>query len=260
MAIDTPARIAVLGAGPIGLEAALYARYLGYEVELFERGQVADRVRRQGNAKLATCWRQCVTPLSYAALVAQDPSFVLPAADATPTGHEFVERYLLPLAHSDLLVDGLRLQHEVLGVARKGMQRDEHLGDELRRSQSLVVRVREPSGADRQFDFDAVIDATGLADAVAASDKAAVDGDRRGDYSFCSELPLRFSPTTGAVEIAADMTTAEPDFYVVGSKAVPSGEGFELSCGHDQIRRLFALIADRADLNLYATWPAPKFG
>ncbi|MEC9117285.1 MAG: FAD-dependent oxidoreductase, partial [Planctomycetota bacterium] len=32
MAIDTPATIAILGAGPIGLEAALYARFLGYEV------------------------------------------------------------------------------------------------------------------------------------------------------------------------------------------------------------------------------------
>ena len=27
MAVESPARIAVLGAGPIGLEAALYARY-----------------------------------------------------------------------------------------------------------------------------------------------------------------------------------------------------------------------------------------
>ena len=43
MAIDTPARIAVLGAGPIGLEAALYARFLGYDVDVYERGKVADR-------------------------------------------------------------------------------------------------------------------------------------------------------------------------------------------------------------------------
>ena len=38
MAVDTPAKIAILGAGPIGLEAALYDRYLGYEVDVFERG------------------------------------------------------------------------------------------------------------------------------------------------------------------------------------------------------------------------------
>jgi len=37
MAIDTPARLVILGAGPIGLEAALYARFLGYDVEIFEQ-------------------------------------------------------------------------------------------------------------------------------------------------------------------------------------------------------------------------------
>ena len=35
-------RIAILGAGPIGLEAALYARTLGHTVMVFEQGQVAD--------------------------------------------------------------------------------------------------------------------------------------------------------------------------------------------------------------------------
>ncbi len=36
MAVDTPAVIAIIGAGPIGLEAALYGRYLGYDVRLFD--------------------------------------------------------------------------------------------------------------------------------------------------------------------------------------------------------------------------------
>ena len=38
---DTP-RIAVLGAGPIGLEAALYARGLNLPVTVFERSRIGD--------------------------------------------------------------------------------------------------------------------------------------------------------------------------------------------------------------------------
>ena len=48
MAIDTPARLAILGAGPIGLETALYARFLGYAVDVYERGEVAEAVRWLG--------------------------------------------------------------------------------------------------------------------------------------------------------------------------------------------------------------------
>ncbi len=44
-------RIAVLGAGPIGLESALYARRLGFAVTVYERGQVADAVRRLGHVR-----------------------------------------------------------------------------------------------------------------------------------------------------------------------------------------------------------------
>ena len=38
---STTARLAILGAGPIGLEAALYARSLGQPVTVFERGLAA---------------------------------------------------------------------------------------------------------------------------------------------------------------------------------------------------------------------------
>ena len=48
MAIDTPARLAILGAGPIGLEAALYARFLGYDVDVTSE----NKARGGGTAML----------------------------------------------------------------------------------------------------------------------------------------------------------------------------------------------------------------
>ena len=98
MAFDTPARIAIIGAGPIGLEAALYARYLGYDVDLYERGYVCESVRQWGHVKLFTPFRHLASTLGLAALAAHDPGFLSPPSDELLTGHEWLEHYLLPLA------------------------------------------------------------------------------------------------------------------------------------------------------------------
>jgi hypothetical protein len=45
----------------------------------------------------------------------------------------------------------------------------------------------------------------------------------------------------------------EPDFYILGSKSYGRNSQFLLSVGHEQIRELFSIIGDRADLDLYAT-------
>src|SRR6266516_3622055 len=72
MAIDTPARLAILGAGPIGLEAALYARFLGYEVVVYERGDIAASVREWGHVRMFTPFQMNRTTLGLAAIRAHD--------------------------------------------------------------------------------------------------------------------------------------------------------------------------------------------
>ena len=86
MAIDTPARIAIMGAGPVGLEAALYARYLGYDVDLYEQGRVAEHVLRWGHVRMFSPFGGNRSPLGVAALKAQDPAWQAPADDALLTG------------------------------------------------------------------------------------------------------------------------------------------------------------------------------
>jgi thioredoxin reductase len=163
--METPARIAVLGAGPIGLEAALYARYLGYTVDIYERGTVAEHVRRWGHVRMFSPFGGNCSPLGLAALAAQDASWQPPGEDALLTGREFAERYLAPLARSDLLVDGLHERTEVLAVSRDGLLHGELVGDELRedRDLRLLLRTISPDGhaTERTASADAVIDATG---------------------------------------------------------------------------------------------------
>src|SRR5439155_4260027 len=143
MAIDTPARLALLGAGPIGLEAALYARFLGYEVVIYERGEIADNVRQWGHVRMFTPFGMNRTTLGLAAIHAQDESYRPPADDALLTGREWVERYLLPLASTDLLSDHLRLNTVVVAVGKEDLLKGDMPGREERGNSSFRVLSRD---------------------------------------------------------------------------------------------------------------------
>jgi thioredoxin reductase len=165
MAVETPARIAILGAGPIGLEAALYARYLGYYVDLYERGRVCEHLLHWGHAQLFTPFAANSSPLGIAAISAQDSVWKPPASDTLISGREFVERYCLPLARSDLLADSVHEGLEVLGVGRGELLKGELAGEERAEADfRLLVRSvasEHESAAEKVVAADVVIDATG---------------------------------------------------------------------------------------------------
>jgi len=162
MAMDTPARIAILGSGPIGLEAALYARYLGYDVDLYERGEVAANVASWGHVQLGTPFKDLRSPLGLAALQAQDESWRPPADDALLTGAEYRERYLLPLAQSDLLSDQIQTGYTVVGLGREGVHKGDYLHDERRGEFPFRILLRTQDGQERFANADVVFDATGV--------------------------------------------------------------------------------------------------
>jgi thioredoxin reductase len=162
MAIDTPAKIAILGAGPIGLEAAIYARFLGYEVAVFEAGEVADSVRRWGHVRMFTPFGMNRSPLGLAAIQAQDESYCPPADDELLTGYEWANRYLLPLSQTDLLADCLRLQTIVLQIGKAEMLKGDLPGHADRGDFDFRLLVRNGSGEERIETADAVIDASGV--------------------------------------------------------------------------------------------------
>ena len=126
---DSPARIAVLGAGPIGLEAALYARYLGYQVDVYERGAVAENLLNWGHVRMFSPFALNSSPLAIRALHAQDPGFDFPANDALLTGREFAESFLIPLARTDLLAGHIQERTEVVSVGREELNKSDLVGD-----------------------------------------------------------------------------------------------------------------------------------
>jgi hypothetical protein len=162
MAIDTPARLAILGAGPIGLEAALYARFLGYEVVIYERGRLAEHVRQWGHVPMFAPFGECSTTLGLAALQAQDASWQPPPPEARLHGAQWVAQYLEPLAHSDLLEDHLRLGTTVLAVGKEELLKGDLPGSEARGDFPFRVLSRGPDGMERIERFDGVLDCTGV--------------------------------------------------------------------------------------------------
>ncbi|MBA4062679.1 MAG: monooxygenase [Isosphaera sp.] len=142
-------RVAVIGAGPVGLEAALYARALGLPVAVYDRGGIADHVRRWGHARLFTPFGLNVTPLGLATLRREKPARDLPA-DADPvTGREFRDAYLVPLGESEALLESLHLEHAVTHVGRAAD------------GKAFRLLVRAANGRERLDAADLVLDCTG---------------------------------------------------------------------------------------------------
>lgn len=161
MAIDTPAKIAVLGAGPIGLEAALYARYLGYEVVVLDRAGVAANVLAWGHVRMFSPFGMNCSSLGLAAIETQEASYRAPAEDDLLTGREWAERYLLPLSQTDLLDGCLRLGETVVAIGKEEVLKGDIPGDEERGDWPFRILVRTADGGERLEEADAVLDATG---------------------------------------------------------------------------------------------------
>src|SRR5207249_2985469 len=118
-------RLAILGAGPIGLEAGLYAAALELPFTIYERGRVGEHVRQWGHVRLFTPFGINSTPLGRRLLSSEQPRRKLPAEGDLLTGREHAESYLLPLAELPCLRDHLRLGTTVLQLGRKGLFKED---------------------------------------------------------------------------------------------------------------------------------------
>jgi thioredoxin reductase len=151
-------RILVLGAGPIGIEAALLAAQRGHDVQLFERGAPGEHVAQWAHVTMFSPWRLNRSPWGTAALDAL--GHPLDDDDLCPTGAEYLDRYLRPLTHHPLIEGRLHAHTEVLGVARAASLKSERVGKRDASAGELLVLVRDASG-ERYVPADVVIDATG---------------------------------------------------------------------------------------------------
>lgn len=153
-------RVAILGAGPIGIEAALCARELGHEVIVFEQGRVAEHVLRWGHVTFFSPWELNCSARGERLRAQME----LPPLDATafPTGEEYVRDYLEPLSRHPLLEGAVHTRCEVLAVTRANALKGDFVGDRASREATpFLIRVRDEQGVERYHEADVVLDTTG---------------------------------------------------------------------------------------------------
>ena len=144
-------RVAVLGAGPTGLEAALAAHQQGWDVTVYEQStEVGAYVRAWGHVRLFTPWQLNVSP-RVAELLG------VPAGANCPTGWEYAQH----LDRVAALLPDVRLSTRVLSIAREGLLKNEEIGSAERRTRPFRLLVEGPDGVERIEVADVVLDCTG---------------------------------------------------------------------------------------------------
>ena len=206
--LETPGTVAVVGGGVLGIEAALYGRYLGYKVTVFESETVGHRVAALGDEPLPMLPDRSFSPLAASALAAQTDD--RPASLPMTCG-QWCEQILRPLAVTDLLRGNVREGVAVRSI-RLGESEIDDDGDEL--PPDFVLGLSDGTAET----FEAVL-------VTVAGD----DADRL-DVAPEGPVPYGFGIHRG------NTGNAEADFAL----------------GLKRIVTVFANLADRADLDLYA--------
>ncbi len=253
--------VAVIGAGPVGLAAASELVERGVSVEVFEAGASAGHaIGEWAHVRLFSPWEYLVD--RAAARLLRKTGWSDPDPTALPTGGEFLERYLRPLAESPAHAPLVHYDSVVVGVSRLGMDRTRSAG---RSSTPFELRVMV-DGSVRRVLARAVIDASGTwaspnplaSNGLALPEHPAVigrlpdfTGDRRAEFSEIHTVVVGsgHSAANALVALAelADEKPATSITWVIRSPALPRvSDADELGAR----ARLGSRVRDLADRGL----------
>jgi len=155
-----PSRLAILGAGPVGLEAALAAAEAGLPFTVYEAAaEPAAHVRAWGHVRLFSPWDLDVSPRMRRALAAAGRE--VPAGGACPTGAELVERVLDPVARLPQVAAGLALGRRVVAVGREGLRKHREIATAERGRRPFRLLVADGDGRETVERAAGVLDCTG---------------------------------------------------------------------------------------------------
>lgn len=149
-------KVAVIGAGPVGLAAAAHLLQRGLEPIVIEAGPtVGHAVRQWSHVRMFSPWEYNIDKAADRLL--SEAGWNRPQPDHYPTGAELVEQYLEPLATRTPLKDHIRTQSMVTAIGRVGFDKVKTRG---RDAAPFEIRYQNGKGPE-VLRADAVIDATG---------------------------------------------------------------------------------------------------
>lgn len=112
--------VVVIGAGPVGLAAAVHLKEQGLTPLVLEAGASAGAaVRAWGHTQLFSPWRYNIDEAARRLL--EPTGWTAPDEESLPIGHQLADHYLEPLAEA--LGDSVRTDSRVIAVTRQGIDK-----------------------------------------------------------------------------------------------------------------------------------------
>jgi len=161
---DERPHVLIVGAGPIGLEAAVSCRYAGFRVTIAEKGaDIASSVRHWKHVRLFSANTLNNSADGLRALA--ELGCPAPAPTACPTGAEFADGYLEPLARWLAEDADVRLSTRVDSISRGSLLKGDAIkgaGDHARDRTPFAALLVGANGEETFLErLDAVIDCSG---------------------------------------------------------------------------------------------------
>lgn len=150
-------KIAIIGAGPIGLEAAMLARTQNFDVVVLDQSSVAGNIRSWGHVRLFSPFEMNSSEWGRAALNGLE----LPSRGDLLTGIEFRNRYLLPLSRHPLLEECIRENCQVVSIGRRQFWKGDAIGKPLRQTSPFQLLAESQANHEEIIEADYVFDCSG---------------------------------------------------------------------------------------------------
>lgn len=216
--------VAVIGAGPVGLAAAMHLLERGFSPLILESSNaIASTFEATRHVRLFSPWRYNVDRAAVRMLATS--GWRSPEPELLPTAGEMIDAYLSPLAQLPQIKSALRLERRVVAITREGYDKAKTQG---REHAAFLVRTDGPHGEEEHRVF-AVIDASGT-------------------WSSPNPIGANGLPAHGEAAFASRIAYGMPDVGGAQRAHYANRHVLVVGAGHSAIGTLLALasLADEA--------------
>lgn len=144
-------KIIIIGAGPIGIETALYAQRLGFNPIIIERDSIASNLKKWGHVTFFSPFYMNSSPLGRE--ISQNNI----KYNEYCTADNYIKNYLYQI--SEKLKNKI-FYTEVLSISRKNILKNELIGSKLRTDKSFIIHLKD-NEKEFYLESDIVIDCSG---------------------------------------------------------------------------------------------------